>query len=379
MQIADTPGFGNEDDDESYVDALMNSLSNRVNYADAVLLVVPGSTTALSESVQNLLKRISLTFGDGWWDYLVIGVSNWPYDQDSIDDRNQDCEDYPDSCEDEKNFKETFDNIIREDLGQELNLTYVFADAWSQSGDKNKNDISQQTYWNKTTDILWNTIDTRENSFSFKTINQVLEENEEMRGEIKWLNDIIAQNISNLAVLVEQNTKTISINSATIDQNMEQNTEKIMNNSANIEHNLDKIKNNSAIIEQNMEQNTEKITNNSANIEKNKRDIIRNGAEILWNTKKFEQSAPIGTIIAWYGEKLSNTTIPSGWQLCDNSTILFGRMAGQNTPDLNNQGLFLRGGSEESVGQTEEDAIQDHLHVDNGHSHVVMSIVLYFT
>ena len=60
------------------MDALMNSLTNRVNYADTVLLVVSGSPDlpiALSESVQNLLRRISLTFGDGWWDHLVIGVS----------------------------------------------------------------------------------------------------------------------------------------------------------------------------------------------------------------------------------------------------------------------------------------------------------------
>ena len=335
----------------------MNSLTNRVNYADTVLLVVPGSLISLSESVQNLLKRISLTFGDGWWDYLVIGVSNWPYDQDSIDERNDECERYPDFCKDENNFKEKFDNIIREDLGQELNLTYVFADSWSQSGD-DKNDISQQTYWNMSRDTLWNIIDSRETSFSFKTINQVLEENEEMRGEIKWLNDVIVQNISKLE-------EKIRNNSATIEQNMEQNTEKITNNSANIEHNFEKITNNSATIEQNMEQNTYMYT--------------KNKAVIFDHQRRFERIAPIGTIIAWYGEERSNTSIPPGWQLCDGSNITYGRMAGQRTPNLNGagtgQGLFIRGGWGDEVGEIEDDAIQDHLHVDNGHSHRVKPIL----
>ena len=103
----------------------MNSLTNRVNYADTVLLVVSGSPDlpiALSESVQNLLRRISLTFGDGWWDHLVIGVSNWPYDEESIIHRKDECEQFPDFCKDEDNFREKFGNEIKEELGLVGNL-----------------------------------------------------------------------------------------------------------------------------------------------------------------------------------------------------------------------------------------------------------------
>ena len=49
---------------------------------------------------------------------------------------------------------------------------------------------------------------------------------------------------------------------------------------------------------------------------------------------------------------------------------------GQSTPDLNNGGLFIRGGwGDNVVGQVEENAIQDHLHKDNGHYHTVGSLL----
>ena len=56
-------------------------------------------------------------------------------------------------------------------------------------------DQLQQGHWQKETDILGNITTTRDKPFSFKTIDQVLEENEQMREKIKWLGDIIAENI----------------------------------------------------------------------------------------------------------------------------------------------------------------------------------------
>ena len=46
-------------------------------------------------------------------------------------------------------------------------------------------------------------------------------------------------------------------------------------------------------------------------------------------------------------------------------------MAGQDTPDLNNQGLFLRGSSDGGAGNVQSDALKDHEHEvdDSGHSH----------
>ena len=46
-------------------------------------------------------------------------------------------------------------------------------------------------------------------------------------------------------------------------------------------------------------------------------------------------------------------------------------MAGQDTPDLNNQGLFLRGSLDGGAGTVQSDALKNHEHEvdDSGHSH----------
>ncbi len=49
--------------------------------------------------------------------------------------------------------------------------------------------------------------------------------------------------------------------------------------------------------------------------------------------------------------------------------IEVGPLVGQNSPDLNSDGRFLRGAPDEQSGQFEEDAMLDHSHHDSGHSH----------
>ena len=53
----------------------------------------------------------------------------------------------------------------------------------------------------------------REESFHFMTIDDILEENARMRAEIKWLNDVITKNISELAAQVATNQLSIEDNS----------------------------------------------------------------------------------------------------------------------------------------------------------------------
>ena len=64
-------------------------------------------------------------------------------------------------------------------------------------------------------------------------------------------------------------------------------------------------------------------------------------------------------------------SIPRCWVECDGRLITEGIWAGQRTPDLNNAGRFLRGGTQANVLETQEDALQDHTHYisDPGHSH----------
>merc|ERR1719158_42514 len=80
-----------------------------------------------------------------------------------------------------------------------------------------------------------------------------------------------------------------------------------------------------------------------------------------------ETRAPIGTIIPWMGPDWME--LPSGWQRCNGAEILSGELRGSFTPDLNNLGLFLRGGSDSDIGSIQEASLQEHTHKDDGHSH----------
>ena len=90
-------------------------------------------------------------------------------------------------------------------------------------------------------------------------------------------------------------------------------------------------------------------------------------------------NAPIGSILAWVpnalpGSDNSKATldIPQGWQKCDGSIIDSPSvLAGQRTPDPNNEKRFLRGSPDETLLTLEDDMIQDHKHdiSDHGHTH----------
>ena len=79
--------------------------------------------------------------------------------------------------------------------------------------------------------------------------------------------------------------------------------------------------------------------------------------------------SPIGTITAWVPkvglEDGQISEIPPCWMACDGSTIPNGLWAGRNTPNLNGEGRFLRGGPIENSLLTQEDSIQSHTHSIN--------------
>ena len=84
-------------------------------------------------------------------------------------------------------------------------------------------------------------------------------------------------------------------------------------------------------------------------------------------------AVPLGTIIPWVNKPSLDAThqedIPEGWQLCDGSLISGGIWSGYNTPDLNNDGRFLRGGRIQDVLLMEDSILQNHFHEDDGHVH----------
>jgi len=93
------------------------------------------------------------------------------------------------------------------------------------------------------------------------------------------------------------------------------------------------------------------------------------------NVPQFEELSavsPLGTILAWVPKPLDSADaleLPAGWMFCDGSNITRGPWDGAKTPDLNNEGRFLRGGVEDQALAMEEDMLLDHNHEDAGHIH----------
>ena len=184
FQVVDTPGFGDSDNnDEALTEEMMNILANVVVHADTIVLLFKGTETRFNASLQSMLKIMTQIFGVEWWNYVVIGVSFWPYDQDSIDDRVCDPE-YPDFCQDEAWFCKEVNTQLRDKLHVDKNITCVFTDSWSQTGD-NVEDPLQQEHWRNETGLLWEITTSREDTFGFLTIDDILEENARLKEENK--------------------------------------------------------------------------------------------------------------------------------------------------------------------------------------------------
>merc|ERR1719209_1470285 len=239
--VVDTPGFGDSNnDDDLLIEEMMDILANVVDHTDTFLLLFDGTETRFDASLQNMIQRMTMIFGHKWWDYLVIGVSFWAYDQASIDER-QCYPEYPDYCHDETWFCEDMNRQLQEKFNVKKNFTCVFTDSWSQTPGPpgfNTDDPLQQEHWKNETGILWDITTSREDSFSFMTIDDILEENSRLKVENERLNDIIRDNITELTEMIRNNAEKINVNGEKIKVNegkINVNEEKINVNEGNIE------------------------------------------------------------------------------------------------------------------------------------------------
>merc|ERR1712215_547599 len=114
---------------------------------------------------------------------MVIGVSFWPYDQESIDERESDCEFYPDQCKNEEWFRREVNTQLQEKFHLEKNFTFAFIDSYSQTK-PNIEDRVQQKHYRKETKVLWEETINRNSSFVFKGIDDVLECRDERKDKV---------------------------------------------------------------------------------------------------------------------------------------------------------------------------------------------------
>jgi len=214
--VVDTPGFGDSDgEDDDLLEEMMDVLKNSIGYTHSILLLISGETTRFSESLQSMLRQMNAMFGDQWWQFMTIGVSFWPYDQASIEERTKLCTNYPDRCRDEAWFANEWNGQFRETFHLEKNFTFVFTDSFSQIKE-NVNDSLQEYFWHRETQKLWDIATSVNEGFEFRTVDDILEENEAMKAEIKWLNDVITNNISELAKDIAANAEAMDFSLAPI-------------------------------------------------------------------------------------------------------------------------------------------------------------------
>ena len=375
------------------MEEMMDTLANVLGHADTLVLVLKGDTERFTQSLQDMLAKMALIFGSRWWHYLVVGVSFWAYDQDSIDGRVCDPE-YPGPqyCKDENWFKNNINGVMHEKFGIEQNFTFVFTDSFSQTAGPpgyNTDDPLQQEHWQEEAGILWDITVSRDEPFNFMTIDDILEENARQRAEIKWLNDVITNNISELAAQIAQNNDAISSNNEAIATNnlaIQENADqdgivsgRVATNEALIQEVDKRVDDNSGSIEDNSDLIgivNGRVTTNEAHVATNYLRIQENSANIGANSEDILALLPVGTVIAWLGGYSESSELPTGWQRCDGSLILAGPMLNTRTPDLNGEsGHFLRGGTFRQAGSTHEDQLKAHSHsasahvTDPGHSH----------
>ena len=295
FQVIDTPGFGDSNnDDDLLIEEMMDILATVVDHTDTFLLLFDGRETRFDASLQDMIKKMTIIFGHNWWDYLVIGVSFWAYDQNSIDERK--CyPEYPEYCKDEAWFCGEMNRQLQEKFNVKKNFTCVFTDSWSQTPGPpgfNTEDPLQQQHWATEAGKLWDITTSREDSFSSMTIDDILEENTQLKAENKWLNDIIRNNITQL-------------------------TEMINGNAQNIQNNADNI----GIVEGRVNANDGDIVQTNRRVDENKIYIDKNTDDIA--TLNIDIAglnlAPIGTITAWVTKPSKDTTVdqvanlPDGW------------------------------------------------------------------
>ena len=95
----------------------MRVLNFELTYTNTILLTLDGGTPRFSSGLYAMIRQMTSIFGSQWWDYTMIGVTKWSYEQDEIDDRYETCTEYPDHCKDEAWFIREVSKEISEKFG----------------------------------------------------------------------------------------------------------------------------------------------------------------------------------------------------------------------------------------------------------------------
>ena len=126
----------------------------------------------------------------------VILFSKFSYSQAMIDYRQMTCELMPAQCRNEKYYDDEINAQLEERFHIGFRLPICFIDSWAKAIN-NTDDATQQSHFEMETEKLWEFAQNTD-EFQFKTVDEVLEENKQLRDEVDCLNGVIEKNITEL-------------------------------------------------------------------------------------------------------------------------------------------------------------------------------------
>jgi len=332
VTLVDTPGFGDSSgDDTPLLTNMIEVLKNELGDANLILICQTGNGRFNPSTIAMLLELESMFGRERLWENVMLEVTKWAFDAKSIADRERQ------GITEEKTCQDINDHIM-EIAHLQYPLGCIFLDSYATYY---PDDEMQQSFFYLYAKQLWEKANSL-SKFDFFTIEDILDQLDDCRTKNDCLNDVLMNNITELVAQVAANTADIG-EAATSIVDL---TETVVINTESIEHVQDNLKTTSGRVDE-------------------------NEAAIKANTDEIDEIviAPIGTVTAWLGGKTLH--VPDGWQKCDGAPILDGPLKGTNTPNLNGEELFLRGGSVTDSWTVQADQIKDHHHSinDSGHSH----------
>ena len=88
--VIDTPGFGEELDDEADIlEKLVNKLKHDIKWINAFVIVFKESDTRVTASTVRMISMLSAMFGDNFWNNVIIGVTWWGFHDQGVASRKR--------------------------------------------------------------------------------------------------------------------------------------------------------------------------------------------------------------------------------------------------------------------------------------------------
>jgi len=198
--LVDTPGFGDsqgEDYQRELFDEMINVLKNDLKDATTLILLIKGTETRFNAGFQKNIELMVSLFGDKMWENVIVAVSFWYHDSYHREGRK-----WPkpgsDIIQNEEWFADTWSEQLRKKfkIPKDVKLEFVFIDSQSQL-DRNMNQEDQQEIFRNETNRFWE-LQADKESFKFRTIDDVLRENNRLKDEINKAEAILEKYVPKL-------------------------------------------------------------------------------------------------------------------------------------------------------------------------------------